>query len=488
MNVKHYSKLMYGFAVLIVFLLAMSLAVTHASQTVAFSPEKGNWPCNMLYALDDADPNEPVEVIEIYWKGVELMREGRWKEAQSWFTDGILRYPDSRHLHEGLTQVLWYLAIDGAGGSVALEHAAQEVVQAVEIGLKFGKVRHTWLLAQVLGKTSDMATFSRLFEQALALDPTFEVVLDYARGLSLLDNPDAEDIYRRAIELQPEGNIDAVAYYGEWLLGHKRADEVLMLIPTNAHAEYLHFLRGVALERLGRLDEAKAEYDQFVTFSVNFPAPNRYRITASKAQAGIQFEGNVRVNATDGQAVVGLSTLLKGEAGGDGSGQQRAEGWVVRNRVLRGSVSGCPYVQNSGATYADKYKSVMCQSGQFDAMCSAWCSNPSTTTCPTTPSTNHNANDVYYGYAPDPVASGGYCPAGYDYNTCNPPHISCSPCDSNVHCNGANTTGYSTAGGLFNYGTSGSCPSQYIGPGCPPTSRGKVCGNGGSDNCFYTNP
>lgn len=67
MNVKHYSKLMYGFAVLIVFLLAMSLAVTHASQTVAFSPEKGNQPCNMLYALDDADPNEPVEVIEIYW-------------------------------------------------------------------------------------------------------------------------------------------------------------------------------------------------------------------------------------------------------------------------------------------------------------------------------------------------------------------------------------------------------------------------------------
>lgn len=112
-----------------------------------------------------------MKVIEIYWKGVELMREGRWKEAQSWFTDGISRYPDSRHLHEGLTQVLWYLAIDGAGGSVALEYAAQEVVQAVEIGLKFNKVRHTWLLAQIVGRTGDANTLNDLFERTWRLHP-----------------------------------------------------------------------------------------------------------------------------------------------------------------------------------------------------------------------------------------------------------------------------------------------------------------------------
>ena len=158
-------------------------------------------------------------------------------------------------------------------------------------------------------------------------------------------------------------------------------------------------------------------------------------------------------------------------------------GWVVRNRVLRGSVGQppCPYVNNSGATLADKYKSVMCQSGQFYGMCSAWCSDPSTTSCPHSSTTDHNAYDVWYGYAPDPVKPGGYCPGGYKMSTC--PDGICEPCWSVVHCWGG-MYGYSTQGGLFNIGTSGSCPTHS----CAPTSRGKVCGNGGSDNCFYTNP
>ncbi|MEJ5308606.1 MAG: hypothetical protein WHX52_02435 [Anaerolineae bacterium] len=481
MNIKHYSKLTYGFAVLIVFLLAMSLAVTYASQTVAFSPEKGNQPCNMLYALDDADPNEPMKVIEIYWKGVELMREGRWKEAQSWFTDGILRYPDSRHLHEGLTQVLWYLAIDGAGGSVALEHAAQEVVQAVEIGLKFDKVRHTWPLAQIVGRTGDANTLNDLFERNLALAPTFDTYLHYALGRSLMDDPQAELLYRQAVALQPAGNIDAWAYYAEWLLDHGRASEVLALLPANMQFEYLHFLRGVASERLGQLDEAKAEYAQFAVFSTKYPAPNRYRIPGSSIQAGIWFEGMVGVNATDSQARVGLSTLIYGEANGESSGGQRAMGWVVRNRVLRGTVGqpACPYVNNSGATLADKYQSVMCQSNQFYGMCSAWCSNPATTACPRSATTDRSAYDVWYGYAPDPVPTGGYCPGGYNTSKC--PDGICLPCTG--VCWGG-TYGYSTQGGLFNIGTSGACPTHS----CAPTSRGKTCGNGGSDNCFYSNP
>lgn len=412
------------------------------------------------------------------------MRDGYWDEARSWFKDHLSLYPDSRHLHEGLAQVYWYQAINGPTDSV-MEDAAHEVIRAVEIGLDSSKVRHTWLLAQILGRTGDVNTLVDLLEEALAIEPSFETYLHYALGLTILEDNRVETIYQRAIELQPEGNADGLAYYAEWLLDHQRYAEVLALLPEDAHIEYLHFLRGVALEQLQRIDDAKSEYTKYAAFSVVFPAPSRYRIPGSTAQSGILFEGDATINVTASQAQVGLSTLIYGEAGGESTGGQRAEGWVVRNRVLRGSVGDCPYVENGGATLADKYRSVMCQSGQFDGMCSAWCSNPSTTSCPHSSTTDHNAYDVWYGYAPDPVKSGGYCPGGYDTSTC--PDGVCNPCISVVHCKGG-TSGYSTQGGLFNYGTSGSCPLEFIAPGCPPTCRGKVCGDGGSDNCFYTNP
>ncbi len=100
------------------------------------------------------------------------MRQGRWDEARAWFADRITRYPDSRHLHYGLAQVLWYLAVNGSKDPVALEYAAREVVRAVEIGLEFGKVRHTWLAAQILGRTGDINALDSLFGRVLIIAPT----------------------------------------------------------------------------------------------------------------------------------------------------------------------------------------------------------------------------------------------------------------------------------------------------------------------------
>jgi len=484
MNINRYSRPVRGLTVIALPLPILALLTAAIiSPTAAPSSQKAPQICDTAYALDDADPNESSEVIQAYWRGVELMRQGRWDEARAWFADRITRYPDSRHLHYGLAQVLWYLAVNGSKDPVALEYAAREVVRAVEIGLEFGKVRHTWLAAQILGRTGDINALDSLFGRVLIIAPTFETYLHYALGLSLLGDPRTEAICHRAIELQPEGNVDALAFYAEWLLDQRREREVLDLLPADTHFEYLHFLRGVAWERLGYLKKAKAEYAWFVPFSHDFPAPERYRIPNSLAQVGIRFEGDVSITTTDSQARVGLSTLIYGEAGGESSGNQRAVGWIVRNRVLRGSVGSppCPYVNNSGATLADKYKSVMCQAGQFAGMCSAWCSDPSTPSCPRSPTTDHNAYDVWYGYAPDPVKPGGYCPGGYNTSTC--PDGICEPCWSVVHCWGG-TYGHSAQGGLFNIGTSGSCPTHS----CAPTPRGKVCGDGGSDNCFYTNP
>ncbi len=328
------------------------------------------------------------------------------------------------------------------------------------------------MLAQALGKIGDAETLDGPFQRALAVAPTFETYLNYGLGMSLLGNPEAEELYKRAIALQPSGNADGLAYYGEWLLDHGREAEVLGLLSADSQVAYMHFLRGVALERLNRPGEARAEYARFVPLSLDFPAPDRYRLPGSAAQVGIRFSGDNSINTTESQARVGLSSLIYRESGGESVGGQRGAGWVVRNRVLRGSVGGCPYVDNSGATLADKYKSAMCQSGAFDGTCSDWCTNPSTTTCPHTPTTDQTAYDVWFGYAPDPVPVGGYCPGGY--RPC--PDGVCDPCWNTCY---GGVYGYSTTGGLYNWGTSGSCPTLCA------TLRGKTCGNGGSDNCFY---
>ncbi len=458
---------------------AIQINAANTSQSTTFSTDFPQTECETAYSLADADPNESAEVIRTYWQGVELMRQGHWNEARSWFAGNLSRYPNSRHLHEGLAQVLWYLAMNNSKDPNALEYATRETVQAVELGLKFGKVRHTWLLAQTLGRTGTIDILENLFQKALRIAPTYETHLDYALGLSLMDAPHAETIYQQAIELQPEGTVDALAFYAEWLLDQKREREVIALIPSDTEFEYLYFLRGVAHERLGNFVQAQNEYTRVVDFSQLFPIPSQYRIPKSTAQSGIRFNDNISITSTDSQSRVGLSTLIWGEARGESIGGQRAVGWIVRNRVLRGSVGGCPYVNNSGATLAQKYKNVMCQSGQFVGMCSAWCSNPATTTCPRNITTDHSAYDVWYGYAPDPVPPGGYCPGGYNHSKCR--DGICTPC---VGVCWGGTYGFSNQGGLFNLGTSGACPTHF----CAPTSKGKVCGNSGADNCFYTNP
>jgi hypothetical protein len=98
---------------LIIWPSAIQLIAANTSQITTSLVQPHQVECDKAYSLNDADPNETAEVIQTYWQGIELIRQGRWNEALSWFEDGVSRYPDSRHLHEGLAQVLWYLAVDG---------------------------------------------------------------------------------------------------------------------------------------------------------------------------------------------------------------------------------------------------------------------------------------------------------------------------------------------------------------------------------------
>jgi len=74
------------------------------------------------------------------------------------------------------------------------------------------------------------------FREALLVgDRKYLTALDYARGLGLLEDPRAEDWFKQAVALQPEGNIDALAYYAEWLLDHDRPADVVALIDPSMH-------------------------------------------------------------------------------------------------------------------------------------------------------------------------------------------------------------------------------------------------------------
>ena len=59
------------------------------------------------------------------------------------------------------------------------------------------------------------------------------------------------------------------------------ASAKLWILPQDSPVYYIHFLRGVARERLGRTEEARASYDLYREYSRSFPAPARFRISGS---------------------------------------------------------------------------------------------------------------------------------------------------------------------------------------------------------------
>ncbi len=431
------------------------------------------------------DPNETSpQLVERYQRARRLIAQGAWKRAQLVLERAIVLFPESRHLRALLADLLFYKS-RGVDRTL-LEQSGREAVRAMEIGLGFGVVDHG--LTDRLSRTGDLASLDRLFTDALALDASAIVYFHYARGLDRMNDPRTDSTLKQAVDLEGEG--DAMSLYGERLLDRKRDSDALDLLPKAPRLYYLHFLRGVALERLNRPDEAKAAYANVRDYSALFPVPARFRIRGSALQAasGIQFddeEGGTRsgkkltsVTAaiTETDAINGLSYLIWGEAQGENYGGMLSEGWVVRARTLRGSVGSpaCPVVSNSGATLADKYKSVMCQGSgsQFNGVCLAWCSNPAST-CSFTVSTDNAAYDVFYGYGPDPVS--GHCPSGISQS-------GASYCDGSIKCRGDQDT-YKLRTALFNLGTSSTCSTHS----CAPNSYGKVCGNGSLDNCFYGN-
>lgn len=236
------------------------------------------------------DAEDSPEALAEYEEARRLLGAGQREEARALLAESTAQYPESQRLHQQYAELLWDLS-RGTDRKL-LKESGRETALALEAGLRAGSVDYqlTRRLAETLGRTGDRQTFERLFQQALARDPSAAVYLDYARGLSLLGDPRAEEAFRQALQLQP-GDGDAAAGYGEWLLDHKRYQQALDVLPGSTPLYYVHFLRGFALEKLKRTEEARQEYAWFRDYGATFPAPGRFRIPRSPAQAGIRFQG-----------------------------------------------------------------------------------------------------------------------------------------------------------------------------------------------------
>lgn len=218
----------------------------------------------------------------------DLVAKGSKDEARTLLGEATAKFPESQALHRIYAELLWDLS--GGTDPEFLRQAAQEATQSAELDLRANRVDYavTSLLAETLGRTKDRETLERLFGRMLAVDSSSPVYLDYATGLVLLGDSKAEVAFKNALRSDPNG--DAAARYGEWLLDQRRETDALAVLPKETPVYYIHFLRGLALERLGQVEEAKAAYDRYRSFSQTFPAPERFRIPGSTLQSGIRFQ------------------------------------------------------------------------------------------------------------------------------------------------------------------------------------------------------
>lgn len=264
----------------------------------------------------------------------------------------------------------------------------------------------------------------------------------------------------------------------EWLLDRGQNDAVVKLVDDKVDLLYAHFLKGVGLERLGRIRKAQGEYNRYRPLNRHFPAPTRFKIRGSSIQQSLTFDGDPIPEASVTDALAKLSRVIAGEAGGEKVGGKRAVGWTVRTRVFKAYVvsstcggkaggNGCWGAANSTASLPDKYIAI-CDSTFRPPIC-----GPQFVQVAQSPASDQQAYNVYYGNVPDPVVVS--CIAGYLY--------------SGSWCAGACSGG--TTNGAFVHGPAWFQKSSLACPGCHPsctcaTSAGKTCGNGGDDNCFYS--
>jgi tetratricopeptide (TPR) repeat protein len=231
------------------------------------------------------DPDESLEVI----RGIRELR-GSPKEEEG-LKDLARRFPNSRSARSSLAG-LHGDQYRRSGDRRLARMALDQYVAAADAGGKFGEFFYTNGIKDYAIESGEPEIAKRWFEKVLAQKPDdYTLNSDYARLLASTKDEKAEKFFRKAIALRSAGDFNPNVYYTEYLLGQQRYTDAIQAseLPIGENSYYIDFLRGYALERLGRGEEAKSFYKNFVEFSADFPAPKRFQIEGSQLQQGILF-------------------------------------------------------------------------------------------------------------------------------------------------------------------------------------------------------
>lgn len=532
-------------------------ASSYSEEVLAFID--GTW---LSHAAGLPDPSETVDTLRVYLDAMEIVKssvkERIFEErpevrdatsAEQELYGAALRLedaqqlsPGSRSLAEGVGRVYMEL-FERTANSSYLRQAEDAFLTAEKLGMQHaisGEPHYTAELADIFTFLADRAGLDRYFEGILAKYPLNYIAnLDYAQALARTNDRRAESFYSKAISLRPLGNFNSVVFYAEYLLDRSEDRTALELIqstltPAEDHAYYPHFLKGLALERLGQPESAATEYKLFLRFNdipkmsidkggqdvpfqqeALFRPAARYRIPGSELQRGIRFEEEKVLQPLDH---IGVPTsvcptpqtweckaqyyavkTLNGEARDLPDGSYRAVAWSMRARAFWVSAwRMCPFICWCDSPHADgvnvtpgnldslyrRYYYVIDQRFQYAGLISGNYFDPVAREAWT---------DVFYGFVPDPTT--GACLAG---------HRNGSACDGQCTQNTIwfyiDTIGRATqfrAGVLAWHSTSRGCWWYQLDPGLTPrdnqccnigtclTSYGAVCPRYGHLYCNW---
>lgn len=363
------------------------------------------------------DPSERASTLKMVLDGARSGVQGLLAEAEALMRAAVADDPQSRTAHAGLARVLQE-RYRTEGASNLIEEAVSEATTADRIGALNGQVRYGYYIGHTADQLPDRSLFDAYFDEILPEFESYTTLLGYGVGLRLLGDSLAEEVLRSAHELRPRGHSDPAVEVALFLLSQDRVQDALAAVSTpnigdiEMRSDFVHLVRGVALERLGQVDAAREEYAVYAPKTVGRPVPPELLIEGSDAQRILLPVAGGACAHTGDEAIAKLARIITAEAGSESIGSMRAVGWTVRTRVFRGAPC-CGGIQNGGDCVADKYWTVMTQSGQFPY----WVEPPSNTA-------RSQADATYLGLIPDPTS--GQCVNGTTVSNrcegyCDPP-------------------------------------------------------------------
>lgn len=163
------------------------------------------------------DPNETVEALKAFLDGNEKAWKSKKKRLfdepidtgglsiETWLEESVKRllpvkekYPESRHVFEGLGRIYWELYFHTRNEKY-LEKAADAFIY--------------------LSALADLVRLDKYFSKLIKLSPdNYAIYHYYAKALSKLNDKRADEFFKKAISIRHEGHISPVVDYAEYLL------------------------------------------------------------------------------------------------------------------------------------------------------------------------------------------------------------------------------------------------------------------------------